>query len=258
MSASPRLYHWEPNAASARALICLREKGVPFVSCYVDVLAFEQWEPEFLHLNPSAQVPVLVHDGAALSQASYISEYVDEAFSGPRLMPEDAYGRWRARAWQKFVDDGLAASVSELAWEAYGMSVVATCGGGALPLRLGSTTPIERGDAWRAAVTGLDADQLARARARVGDAVIRVEAHLAHAAWLAGPSYSLADVAVFSYLNYLPELCADLLNVSVAPSTMAWLEAVAARPAVRSALAISRSGAPYRCAAPGPEQVRWG
>jgi GSH-dependent disulfide-bond oxidoreductase len=256
MSATLRLYHWEPNAASARALICLSEKGTPFESVYVDVLAFEHVHPEFLRLNASGQVPVLVHDGTALSEASYICEYIEEAFRGPALMPGDPHGRWLARTWQKYVDDGLAASVSELAWQAYGLRALASTDRSALERRVESMSTIQRRDAWRAALAGLDADQLRRARARVADAVARAEAHLARSAWLAGPTYSLADVAAFSYLNYLPTLCADLLNE--APRTMKWLEAVAARPAVSSALATSRSGAPYRCAAPGPERVRWG
>jgi glutathione S-transferase/GST-like protein len=258
MSAVPRLYHWEPNAACARVLICLGEKGIEFVSCYVDVLAFEQWYPEFLRLNPNGQVPVLVHGGAALCEASYICEYVEEAFGGPRLMPADPHERWHARAWQKYVDDGLAASVCELAWQTYGVPALATGVGAALERSVGSSTVVERCEAWRAAAAGFDTDQLQRARARVAGAVARAEAHLAHTAWLAGSCFSLADVAVFSYLNYVPGMCADLLNDTVAPRTMAWLEAIALRPAVCAALAAGRSGAPYRCAAPGPEQIRWG
>src|SRR6185503_10486301 len=114
------LHHAEPNAASARVLIALKEKGLEFQSRYLDLLAFEQHAPEFLALNPAGQVPVLVHDGEAFTESSFICEYLDEAFPGPSLLPEKPIDRWAARAWQKYVDDYLAAAVSDLAWAALG------------------------------------------------------------------------------------------------------------------------------------------
>ena len=67
------LYHWEPNAACGRVLICLAEKGLAFESRYVDLLHFEQHRPDFLRLNPSGEVPVLVDDGRPMTEASYIA-----------------------------------------------------------------------------------------------------------------------------------------------------------------------------------------
>ena len=108
------LYHWEPNAASARVMITLKEKGLDFQSRYVDVLSLEQHSPEFLALNETGETPVLTSDGEALTQSSFICEYLDEAFPGASLMPDDPYGRWQARTWQKYVDDHLAASADPL------------------------------------------------------------------------------------------------------------------------------------------------
>jgi hypothetical protein len=58
------LYHAEPVANSMKVLLCLKEKGIEFTSHYVDLLRFEQHQPEFVAINPNGQVPVLVHDGA--------------------------------------------------------------------------------------------------------------------------------------------------------------------------------------------------
>ena len=108
------LYHWEPNAASARVMITLKEKGLDFQSRYVDVLGFEQHAPEFLKLNETGETPVLTHDGEPFIESSFICEYLNEAFPGAALMPADPYARWQARTWQKYVDDHLAAAVSDL------------------------------------------------------------------------------------------------------------------------------------------------
>ncbi|MDB6008734.1 MAG: glutathione S-transferase, partial [Gammaproteobacteria bacterium] len=47
-----KLYHAEPVANSVKVLICLKEKRREFVSHYVNLLRFEQHEPEYLAINP--------------------------------------------------------------------------------------------------------------------------------------------------------------------------------------------------------------
>ena len=41
-----RLYHWEPNANSGKPMLTLAEKGVEFESHYLDLLKFDQHQPE--------------------------------------------------------------------------------------------------------------------------------------------------------------------------------------------------------------------
>jgi len=80
------LYHAEPVANSMKTLLCLKEKDLKFHSHYVDLLRFEQHRPEFLKLNPNGQVPVLVHNGAVITESTVINEYLDIArgfFTGP-------------------------------------------------------------------------------------------------------------------------------------------------------------------------------
>jgi glutathione S-transferase len=251
------LYHWEPNAACARVLITLKEKGLEFTSRYVDVLAFEQHTPAFLQLNETGETPVLVRDGEAYFESSYICEYLDEAFPEVPLMPADPLGRWEARVWQKFVDDYIAACVSDLAWDAYGRMALE---GRNLDFdkAVGTIKSTERRDLWTSALAGFDAETMDRSRGRLKDLIGKMEADLARSGWLAGDSYSLADIAVFAYVNYLPRLMTDALNATAAPRVSAWLATVGARPAVMAALAMARVRDPYMTAAPGPEHVRWG
>jgi glutathione S-transferase/GST-like protein len=246
------LYHWEPNAACARVMIALAEKGLDYQSRYVDVLAFEQHRPAFLALNGAGETPVLVQGGEAFTESSYICEYLDEAFPEHPLMPKDALARWKARAWQKYVDDHLAAYVIDLAWQAYGAKgdnyeAVA----GRVPVR-------ERRDVWLRLAKGLESDQLDRARERIGQCVRKMEADLGAGRWLAGPTYSLADIAVYAYAAYLPRLAPELVSAEAAPRTADWLQRMAGRDAVKAALGKGRSADPFAAAAPGPEHVRWG
>jgi GST-like protein len=252
------LYHWEPNGASARVLIALHEKRLAFHSHYVDVPAFEQHAPAFLALNPSGEVPVLVDRGTALHESSYICEYLEEAYPAVALMPGDAHGRWQVRVWQKAVDDHVAASVSELAWQALELPKLQRRERGALAAAVARIPSPERRAAWAAAVAGYGAEVLERARARLADTLGRMEQALQAAEWLVGGALSLADIALYAYLDYLPRVAPQLLHTDVAPAVRQWLARMHRRPAVQAALALGRQRDPFAVAAPGPEQVRWG
>jgi glutathione S-transferase len=99
------LYHAEPVANSMKPLICLKEKELEFVSHYVNLLKFEQHSPEFVKINPNGQVPVLIHNGAVITESTVINEYLEDVFPGVPLRPEDPVERARMRIWSKFVDE---------------------------------------------------------------------------------------------------------------------------------------------------------
>ncbi len=252
------LYHWEPNGACARVMITLKEKGLDFESRYVDLLAFEQHAPEYLQLNESGETPVLVRDGEAFNESSYICEYLDEAFPEHPLMPAAPLDRWQARYWQKYVDDYLAASVSDLAWHAYGEPQIKSRNFASVQEAVSRIPMKERRDVWSEAIGGLSDEKLQKARERVRLTVEKMEADLEKTGWLAGADFSLADIAVFPFVNYLPKLEPELVNATTAPRTVAWLKRVAERPGVKAALAMARTPDPFAAAAPGPEHVRWG
>jgi Glutathione S-transferase, N-terminal domain len=60
------LYHSGLTTCSKQVRHCLREKGLPYVSRYVELWRYENLSPYYLKLNPNGVVPTLVHDGAAI------------------------------------------------------------------------------------------------------------------------------------------------------------------------------------------------
>ena len=108
------LYHWKPVSHSARVLICLNEIGLEFESRFVDLMAFEQFSPQFMALNPQAQVPVLRVDGEALTESALINEYLAESNPAAGLAPEDPLGWYECLSWSKYVDYNLGSSVATL------------------------------------------------------------------------------------------------------------------------------------------------
>jgi glutathione S-transferase len=56
-------------------------------------------KPEHLALHPFDRVPILRHGDFTIYETSAIVSYVDEAFAGPKLTPEDVRARGRMNQW---------------------------------------------------------------------------------------------------------------------------------------------------------------
>jgi glutathione S-transferase len=56
-------------------------------------------KPEHLALHPFDRVPILRHGDFTIYETSAIVSYVDEAFAGPKLTPQDVRARGRMNQW---------------------------------------------------------------------------------------------------------------------------------------------------------------
>ncbi len=242
------LYHWEPNANSGKPMLALMEKGVAFDSHYLDMLQFDQHKPEYLVINPQGTIPAMTHDcGAAglrvLVESTAIMEYVNEAFDGPALMPDDAQARWRIRWWMKFMDQWLAPSFSMFGWKFFvGPNAVATHGEEKLEAAINRIPLPERQVAWRKAIYGLfSEEEMAESGRRIGVGIGMLEEELGKREWLASDDYSLADVNGFNLAYAMPLSQPHLANDEVTPNIMRWLRAIYRRPATRACWKLGRT-----------------
>ena len=81
-----------------RAVIVLREKGVPHDLTYIDLDDPPDW---FRTISPFGKVPLLRVGDAVLFESAIINEYLDEVYP-PRLHPADPLERARHRGWVEF------------------------------------------------------------------------------------------------------------------------------------------------------------
>lgn len=88
-----------------RALIVLAHKGVAHQREYIRLAQKPDW---FLRLSPLGKVPLLLVDGRPLFESSPIVQYLDET-TAPALLPADAFGRARHRAWIEMASSTLDA-----------------------------------------------------------------------------------------------------------------------------------------------------
>lgn len=245
-----KLYHWEPNANSGKPMLALVEKGVPFESCYIDMRKFEHHAPEYLTINPLGVIPAAVHDGLNLYESTAIMEYIDAAFEGPPLRPPDPLGRWRMRWWMKFADEYYAPAVSMTAW-GRNRSIGRHAGASReeIEKRIAAIPQKERQVSWSKAIFGtFTEEEMADSHRRVAHAAQVMEKALSRSRWLAGETYSLADMTAFCQCYGVPLREGSPVNDRDTPRTMEWLRAIAERPATRTTWAMGRTWALERLA----------
>lgn len=94
------LYHYWRSSAAYRVRIALNLKGLSYKVVPVDLIkdGGRQHQRDFRALNPQGLVPVLMHEGHAITQSLAICEYLDECFEAYPLLPADALQRARTRA----------------------------------------------------------------------------------------------------------------------------------------------------------------
>jgi glutathione S-transferase len=235
-----KLYHAEPLANSLKCLIPLKEKGLEFESLYVDLHKFEQHEPWFTAINPDGQVPVLVHDGAVITQTTVINEYLEDAFpDAPPLRPADPLGSAKMRFWNKFVDEHVMNYVSMHGWHRM-VGVIARSIEAGEFAKLVERIPLpEQREKWRTARSGFSPADLANATRKVEAGVDKVERQLQRTPYLAGELFTLADINFFSHCAMGVQRLFPEMNVeSRAPRMMEWVARINARPGVKAARAM--------------------
>ena len=236
-------YHAEPLANSLKSMVPLKEKGLAYTSVYVDLHKFEQHSPEFLALNPEGQVPVLDHDGTIVTHTTVINEYLEDVFpdaqpeSGP-LRPRDAIGAARMRYWNKFVDEHVMNHVSMHGWHRMIRVITQGIESGEFEKLMERIPLPDQRKKWATARSGFSEADLANATQKIDYALTKIEAALGETQWLAGDSYTLADINFYSHCGAMVERMFPELDVAARfPKLCAWRDRVTARPAVAEALA---------------------
>jgi glutathione S-transferase/GST-like protein len=236
------LYHWEPNANSGKPMLALAEKGVDYQSHYLDLLRFDQHQPEYLRINPDGTIPALVHDDKVLTESTPIMEYVDEVFPGPALRPRDPGERWRMRWWMRFFDSYFAPSLSMIGWSVFVGPAVRTRDRKELEAAIDRIPLESRRIAWRKAMFNeFTPEELAESRRRVLFGTGVLEQHLTHHPWVAGQSYSLADINGFNLGYALPLSQPEHCNDEKTPHILEWLRKIYERPATQATWAKGRT-----------------
>jgi len=233
-----KYYHAEPLANSLKSMIPLFEKGLDFESIYVNLHKFEQHEPWFLAINPEGQVPVLDHDDVIVTHTTVINEYLEDAFpDAPPLRPNTPVGNARMRYWNKFIDEHVMNFVSMHGWHRLVGIIARKIESGDFEKMLERIPLHEQREKWRTARSGFSEADLANATRKIEVAVDKVDAQLGENEWLAGDTFTLADINFYSHCGMMVDrMFPDLEIATRCPRLVEWRDRVTARPKVREAL----------------------
>jgi glutathione S-transferase len=230
------LYHGDTAVCAAKVRVTLAEKGIPWEGKRLDLGRGEQFDPEYLKLNPNGVVPTLVHDGNVVTESTVINEYLDEAFPEKPLRPEGAYLRARLRLWTKRED-----SIH------YGINTMTT----AILFRpeLLKKTPAEQSaridgipDPSRRAkfhemmVTGIESKSVTDALVVFARLFRDMETALAAGPWLMGEQFTLADSGLMSFFYRMEMLQIGGMWTENFPRVTQWFERARARPSFKEAI----------------------
>ncbi|KAM4706144.1 ganglioside-induced differentiation-associated protein 1 [Rhinophrynus dorsalis] len=86
------LYHWTHSFTSQKVRLVIAEKSLTCEEHDVSLPLSEHNEPWFMRLNPSGEVPVLVHGENIICEATQIIDYLEQTFldeKTARLMPQE-------------------------------------------------------------------------------------------------------------------------------------------------------------------------
>lgn len=166
--------------------------------------------PEFRAASPFLRIPAIDDDGYLLADSTAIVHYLDARQPVPPLLPADPRQRGRAVWFEELMDSELAPAGLKVLFNRFVSPVIFRQPGN-------------------------------EARAAEGEAELQrgldyLEAEVPNEGWLAGPEFSLGDIACASILRSLVHV--DLGPADSRPRTLAWYRRVQAHPAWAAVAAI--------------------
>ncbi|CAI0447634.1 unnamed protein product [Linum tenue] len=199
------------SACTARVLTCLHEKGLDFEFVPVDLFSGEHKLPPFLSISPFGLIPVLQDGDLTLFESRAITAYIAEKYKdtgSDLLLTRHEAGPAAAAAavkvWTEVESQHFNPAIAPIVYQYF----VASMQGGSPD---------------QAAIDG-HAEKL-------GKVLDVYEARLEKSKYLAGDSYSLADLHHVPYTYYLMKTPVAASVVGGRPRVKAWWEDISGRPA---------------------------
>ena len=195
------VYSWAtPNGHKLH--IMLEECALPYRTFAVDICAGEQFKPEFLAISPNNKIPAMVDpdgpDGEPISIFESGAMLLYLAGKTGRFLPKSTRGRYEVLQWLMFQMGG----VGPMLGQAHHFRIYA-------PEKIPYAIDRYTNEAKR--LYGVMNKRLAKSK------------------YIAGPEYTIADIAIFPWLRSWKNQGIDWNDF---PHLKGWFDEIAARPAV--------------------------
>lgn len=208
-----------PTPNGVKVSIMLEEVGLKYEAHTVSFTTQDQFSPEFLSLSVNNKIPAILDPNGpnnqplALFESGAILIYLAEKTG--RLLPSDPACRYETLQWLMFQMGGIGPMFGQLGFfhKFAGKDIE-------------DPRPKER--------------YINEAKRLLGV----LERHLEGKSWMMGEEYTIADIAIFPWVNTLRTFyeASDLVELERYPSVIATLEQFLARPAVQAGLVTPPRG----------------
>jgi glutathione S-transferase len=190
-------YDYLPSQNGWKIRQLLRHTGLPHRTEYVSIFQSEGQRPDYRRINPWGAVPAIrLDDGRVLSESNAILWYLGR---DTPYRDQDPFQEAKILQWLSFEADYVQSSMGSLRY-----------------WTLTGKVPQRRPTAL------VDAKRAAGARA------LRIlDEELAERPFIAGQSYSIADISIFAYAHLAPDAG---LPLDAYPHFNAWVERVRRQP----------------------------
>jgi glutathione S-transferase len=185
------LYDYLPSQNAYKVRLLLNHLQRPYRTEIVSIFEGEGQQPDFLAVNPVGAVPALrLDDGRVLAESNAILAYLAH---GTGYLPQDPFENAKVQQWLSFEQDYVTAIATLRHWTLTGK------------LARRPSALVERH------------------RANALKALAILDRELATRPFIAGDSYTIADMSVFAYTHRADEAHLPLLEFA---HVVAWIERV--------------------------------
>ena len=201
-----QLYYF-PTLNAHKVTIALEEMGLTYDVVMVNILKDEQFEPDFIAINPNSRIPALVDGDVTVFESAAIMQYLGRKTG--LFYPADEPARARIDSW--------------LFWQMAGL--------GPMSGQVNYFTRTAQKPERKPEDTAFALSRYSRETRRLFGVL---ERGLAGRDYLAG-DYSIADMCCWTWIDKYPGNGGGLADF---PALAAWHQRIAGRPAVQKALAV--------------------
>ena len=194
MAAEYTLYCFAQSGNAYKAALTLQLAGARWEPRFVDYFGGETRTPAYREINVMGEVPVLLHQGAMISQSGVILDYLAEQFE--RFGPADAMERREILRWLLWDNHKLTSYTATLRY-------------------------------MRTLAKNVDPAVIAEFNNRARTAYGVLDTHLVGRRFVVGDRLTIADLSICGYLFWPEEIGVDW---EAFPNLRDWLARIRAQP----------------------------
>ncbi|MEZ4820019.1 MAG: glutathione S-transferase family protein [Bdellovibrionota bacterium] len=182
-----------------RVRMTLHEKGIDFRNIEESL---KDKSPELIAKHPEAKVPLLIHDDRIIYESDIITQYIEDLFPTPTLLPATPYERAQTRLWTHWCNQQFKPHVDHYKYGEHRSS----------------------------------SEDVQQAPARLRADLTKLEIALADQPFLFGPQLTLADIHIFPFLRQLVKATPYFAPLDDFQACQKWLESIISRPSFKKTM----------------------